>query len=234
MIYRTLPDGSSFDHNRVFDIIDATFVDKKKTVKFKEAERFMLQYVDAMKSNDAIWERYDNITSPYFFARQRFMKNPTARLEAKEESTKEKKSVGQLVDASEEECLNAWHRVAWMISHVKKREQKLIMAAHYICGADWKWISAVYEHQARWAKDKNLRAMTKIVDLLRKEENFNCSPEIEDEMKGLIEEWKLDEMIFKEVIGFKPSPEPVNDKKLILGLYWNRYPSAGNQQREQS
>ena len=83
--------------------------------------------------------------------------------------------------------------VGRLICMLKDEKQRLVMTAHYICMADWKHVSAVFGHQARWAKDIHVKAMKVVDGLFRNGDWYAADHAADQEIDILIREWKIAE-----------------------------------------
>ena len=160
MIYARLPDGSALDYNLIFDVIDEVLGTKK--IAYKEAERFMYQYKDALRNYDVIKEWYDRLSSPIDYTEASYRRNAERAVFVKEARQAELPGVERKLKISKKECAWARNAVGRMICRLNDNKQKLVMTAHYICMADWKEISRVCGYKNRWAKDVHAKAMAAI------------------------------------------------------------------------
>jgi len=160
MIYKCLPDGSSLDYNLIFDVIDEVLGTER--IAYKEAERFMYQYKDALRNYNAIIERYDYLSHTLDYTEESYRRNAERAVLVKEARQAELPGVAGKLKISKKECAWARNAVCRMICQLKDNKQKLVMTAHYICMADWKDISRVCGYKDRWAKDVHVKAMAAI------------------------------------------------------------------------
>ena len=82
MLYKPLPNGSALDYNRIYDVIDEVVGTKK--IAYKNAERFMFQYKDAMRNYAFIRDRYDYLSAPDEYMETVVLRNPERALMVKE------------------------------------------------------------------------------------------------------------------------------------------------------
>ena len=190
-MYKPLPDSSALDYNRIYDVIDEVVGTKK--IAYKDAERFMYQYKDAMRNYGFIRERYDYLSAPDEYMETTVLQNPERALLVKEARGGELPGVKWLLDISTRECLQMRTTVGRLICMLKDEKQRLIMTAHYICMADWKHISAVFGHQDRWAKDIHVNAMKTIDGLFRHGDWYAPDRAADQEIDILIREWRIAE-----------------------------------------
>ena len=219
------PDGTPVDYNVIFDIIDRA--QNAGEIRHKELKRFMNQFRDADRTNSIIWNRYDEVTRYHSESESQFIRNPTLRVMAEEANNEESGQIEPMLESSELESFRAWHAVAGIISLLEKENQKLVMAAHYLCGADWNRISRVYEHQDRWAVQLCRDAFNILAGL---ELGVSCSDDPDDaeaEIERLTRKWETDEAAYesklaeakKNVAAERKNPnEPIDDLKMVLGL----------------
>ena len=221
-IYQRFPDGTPVDFNAVFDVIDT--VQNSREIKHKDLKRFMNQFRDANRTNAIIWSRYDEITNYHSPSESQFIRNPTLRIMTGEADSAEREQVDPILELSEYESHDAWHAVAGMISLLKKENQKLVLTAYYLCGADRNKISRVYDHQDRWAVELCRDALD---TLARLEPGVPCSDDTEAEAVRLIQKWEADEATYeakliaeknKEAAEWTNPKEPIDDLKVVMGL----------------
>jgi len=191
MLYKPLQNGSSLDYNRIYDVIDEVVGTKK--IAYKDAERFMYQYKDAMRNYAFIRDRYDYLSAPDEYMETVVLRNPERALMVKEAHGGELPGVKWLLDISARECLRMRTAVGRLICMLKDEKQRLVMTAHYICMADWKHISAVFGHQDRWAKDIHVKAMKVVDGLFRNGDWYAADHAADQEIDILIREWKIAE-----------------------------------------
>ena len=221
-IYQRFSDGTPADYNAVFDVVDT--VQNSREIKHKDLKRFMNQFRDANRTNVIIWSRYDEITIYHSPSESRFIRNPTLRIMTEEADSDERERVDPILELSEYESYDAWHAVAGMISLLKKGNQKLVLTAYYLCGADRNKISRVYDHQNRWAVELCRDALD---TLARLEPGAPCSDDAEAEVVKLIQKWEMDETTYdekliaekyKEAAERRNPEEPIDDLKMVMGL----------------
>lgn len=144
LLYEKLPDGSDLDFNRIFDAVDAV---QGSNHEMKSAKRFLYQYSDALRNRDLIQDRYDIVFSPLHSNGKQFMKNPAGFVSMIESYDQERPIISVLLSKAESELAEAKRHVAWAMGLLEKENEKLVITAHYVCGADLKWISTVYHHR---------------------------------------------------------------------------------------
>jgi len=187
MIYARLPDGSALDYNLIFDVIDEVLGTKK--IAYKEAERFMYQYKDALRNYDAIIERYDYLSHTLDYTEAPYRRNAESAVFVEEARQAELPGVERKLNILKKECAWARNVVCRMICQLKDNKQKLVMTAHYICMADWKEISRVCGYRNRWAKDVHVKAMA-TVDALYRSGDWNVYDKSADmEIRTIEEIW---------------------------------------------
>lgn len=194
LLYGKLPDGSSLNYNRICDVIDEVFGNKK--VKYKAAERFMYQYKDALKNWNVIMDRYCYVSSvvhPDSDEEGHFMDDPVKLYLEREEIADELPDLENLLKISELECDRAKTNVCRMISMLKKDTWKLVMTARYICMVDWPRISRVYGHDDKWAKTLHWTALAKIENALENGYVYEPDKDAVKEVNDLVLKWKVAE-----------------------------------------
>ena len=144
LLYEKLPDGSDLDFNRIFDAVDAVQGNKQR---MKSVKRFLYQYSDAVRNRDIIRDRYDIVFSPLHINGKQFMKNPSGFVSLIESYDQERSIVSALLSKAEKDLAEAKRHVAWAVGLLEKKNEKSVITAHYVCGADLKWISMVYHHR---------------------------------------------------------------------------------------
>ena len=127
-----------------------------------------------------------------------------------EDNASEISSVHDLLLQAEKECDEAKNNVAHAICALDKDEQKIVLAAHYVCGADLKWMSSVYGHWTNWGDEVRDRALKKMPI---EEGVGDCT-----ELDRLIRQWQEDEAEFKAFLEQKPSHPPLDDRDMLMGL----------------
>lgn len=221
-IYQRFPDGTPVDYNAVFDVIDT--VQNSGEIRHKGLKRFMKQFRDANRTNAIIWNRYDEVTCYRSPSETQFIRNPTLRIMAEEANSAEREQMDPLLEASEHESSDAWLAVAGMIGQLKMENQKLVMAAYYLCGADRKKISRVYGHQDRWAVELCRGALD---TLSRLEQGVPWTDDAEAEISKLIQKWKTDETAYeakrtaeknRETAEWRNPKDPIDDLKMVMGV----------------
>lgn len=191
LVYGPMPDGSSPDYNRIFDVIDEVFGTKQITDK--AAERFMYQYRDAMRIYDTVLDRYERMEKALSPTEPRFMRDPTAWLLVSEANARELPGFNARLAAAEIECDHAKLSVGRRICLLENDTQKLVMTARYICMAEWKHISLVLGHKDRWAKDIHVKAMERINLALHGGVHIPEDTTVIHEINNLILRWKVAE-----------------------------------------
>lgn len=216
LIYLKMPDGSVTDYNRIFDATDWVLGTKKN--KYKDTERTLYQYRDAMRNLDAVRNRYTDIVAPLCFDEAPYLRNPALGALYSEENRLERSALTKILQTAERESEEARRNVARMIHLLSNDKQKLIMVAHYICFADWKHISAVMGFQNRWAKDVHVRAMKTIEKRLREGGLTELSAQMEFSIRALIHQWKKEESEWEMREREKDKTGKKDDLRLLLGL----------------
>lgn len=216
LIYMKMPDGSVTDYNRIFDVTDRVLGTKKN--KYKDTERALYQYRDAMRNLDAVRNRYTDIVAPLHVDEAPYLRNPALRVLASEENRIERSALTKILQTAERESEEAKRNVAGMIHLLSDDRQKLIMVAHYICFAEWKHISAVMGFQNRWAKDVHVRAMKTLKERLCEGELTEQSAQMELSIGSLIRQWKKEESEWDMRNREKQRNEKQDDLRLLLGL----------------
>ena len=167
-IFKKMPDGSIPDYNIIYDAVDDLFSAKK--IADRESERSLYQYADASRNHDMVEDRIECVSVlPY--DSKRFIKDPTARIEEYREREKEVPLLRKTYALSESELMESKSMVAGLICGIGDEVLRQIMVAHYICGADWKRISAVYGYKDRWAKDRHNDAIQMIREAVKSADN---------------------------------------------------------------
>ena len=210
LIYERMPDGSVFDYDRVFDAIDRALA--KKEDSMKSTKRYLYQYCDALRDRDVVRERYERLSSPLSYDEKHFIKNPASRLAIAENHALERPSVYDLLDLAEQNCSIAKERVASAIAVLESDDQKIILTAHYLCGADLKWISAVYQHREYWASDLCKKALETIKEHPGDTKVNVC------EVDQLADKWERDERDFKDKLSEELPNPPLDDNRMLMGL----------------
>ena len=215
-VYGSMPDGSTPDYNRIFDVIDEVFGTSK--IEYSDAERFMWQFKDAARNYEMVRNRYDFIAAPLDCDETPFRKDPTARLPLILKNSHELSSFEKIMLGAEKDYVRARRIVGDKIYSLPDEKQRMVMTAHYLCFTDWKIISRVYGHQDRWAKDVHVTAMEEIDQLLMEnipEEDLVGDFEIED----MIFQWKTDEFDWKRwEKGKEERLRKKEDLRLMVGL----------------
>ncbi len=216
-IFKRMPDGSVPDYNHILDVIDAALAEKK--IVSKETERFLYQYKDAAENQYLVRSRYDFIASRLYCDEQRFVRNPTNRIIASEHNEPEISSIEPILELTEKELSDIRRILYNLIHQLKNENQKLVMTAHYVCFAEWNYISRVYGYQDRWAKDVHVRAIKKIEPMIHQEWNLRDDPEAILDISELIFRWQTDEFEYRMAEKYKKITIPVlDDRKLLLNL----------------
>ena len=226
-IFGKMPDGSRPDYNRIYDAADRVFAGKK--IEDKALERFLYQYADAVRNHEAVLDR-EAYAKELSYDLRRFIKDPTGRIEERIEREKEIPELNFIRELSEAELEEARRAVEALICGIGDEQQKLIMYAHYICGVDWKYISEVFGHQDRWAKDKHTEAIKKLKKTGKSgafmgrirtskesgDKNADTSGSYEIESEILEARWKY--MEFDWRIEERSKPGIPDDIKLVFGV----------------
>ena len=223
-IYSRMPDGSVPDYNRINDAADEVLGTNK--IANKETERFFYQYADALRNLDAGHDRAECIGMGLEADQKRYMKNPSVRLKDLMDREDERSGLKKIWRVAAEDLSVVRVAVARVICHLGDEDEKRIMVAHYICGAEWKRISEVYGHQDRWAKEKHNVAIKKLGDISASmDADRNPDHLGQDEMQSMHEglseirrletEWEDDE--YKWQTNEENKPVIPDDIKLVFG-----------------
>lgn len=241
-IYQRFPDDSPMDYNKTFDAADAVF--DPRGIRHKEIKRLLYRYRDAARSNDIIWNQHEDLTRYLHPNEKSFLRNPVLQISVAEGNEEQKSWTEKMIEESEDECFDAWNVVAGVICGLENGNEKLVLTAHYLCGAKWEFISRVYGKQDRWATELHRRALKKLEMLIQKEEtskqsengsrtmNYGvfpvgsrlkaaCSDESAAEITKIIQQWEKDEVDYQRpVIEEKPYQpiELLDDMRLVMGL----------------
>lgn len=216
-IFKRMPDGGVPDYNHIFDVIDAALAEKK--IVSKETDRFLYRYKDAEKNHDLVQSRYDFIAARLYCDEQRFIRNPANCIMVSEHNEPEISSIEPILELTVKELADIRRILYYLIHLLGNEDQKLVMTAHYVCFAEWNYISRVYGHQDRWAKDVHVRAIKKIEPMIHQEWNLPDDPEVILDISELIFRWKTDEFEYRMAEKHKKMPIPVlDDRKLLLNL----------------
>lgn len=212
LLYEKFPDGSDLDFNRIFDAVDAV---QGSEPDMKSAKRFLYQYCDARRNRDIIRERYDIVFSPLHSNGKQFMMNPSGFVSLIESYDQERPIVSELLSKAEKEFVEAKRHITWAVSLLEKKNEKLVITAHYVCDADLKWISTVYHHRTYWAKEVCDRAL-KVINAHMGEsvETTDCS-----ELDRLIAKWKKDDREFRDNLPVEPFNQPLDELAMLMGTH---------------
>lgn len=211
LLYEKLPGDSDLDFNRIFDAVDSV---QGSNPYMKSVKRFLYQYSDAQRNRDLIRDRYDIVFSPLHVNVKQFMKNPSGFISLIESYDQERSVIDELLHKAEKELAEAKRRTGWAVGLLEKEKEKLVITAHYICGADLKWISTVYHHETYWASVVCNKALEKIhahMDELA--ETTDCG-----ELDRLIRKWEKDEEGFRDNLPVEPFNQPVDDMLMLMGM----------------
>ena len=210
-LYEKLPDGSDVDFNRIFHAVDAVQgTDQDK----RSAKRFLYQYSDALRNRNLIQDRYDIVFSPLHINEKQFMKNSSGFISLIESYDQERPIISKLLSKAEKELTEAKRHVAWAIGLLEKEKEKLVITAHYVCGADLKWVSTVYRHKTYWAQEVCSKALEKInAHMEEAAETMNS-----DELDRLIGKWEKDDEEFRNNLPVEPYNQPIDDILMLMGI----------------
>lgn len=219
ILFERFPDGSELDYNRIYDAVDKVLaIGKKKPDPLRDAKRYMFQYRDTQRNLEIIQDRYDLLSAPLSCDEQRFIRNPAGRLDVAAKNARERPAVCKLLYRAEKECNEAKTRVALAIRRLGNDVQKLVITAHFVCGADLKWISTVYGHKSYWAKDVCDKALAIINPHISEEIAGGSFTDAITELEMQIRKWEKDDAEFREKLAAEVPHEPLDDRKMILGL----------------
>ena len=227
-IYSRMPDGSVPDYNRINDAADEVLSTNK--IANKESERFFYQYADALRNLDTVWYKSECIDMGLEADQKRYMKNPSMRLKDLMDREDELIEIKSILRVASEEHSDARAIVASVICRLQDTDEKRVMVAHYICGAEWKRISEVYGHQDRWAKEKHNVAIKKLGDISTstdadrnqvqtgrdETQSMHGILEMLSEIRRLETEWENDE--YKWQVDEQNKPVMPDDIKLVFGV----------------
>ena len=217
-LYTRLPDGSSLNRNRVYDAIDkVTATEKQKDDPFRDKKRYLYQYKNALRDRDAVLERYERIISPVTYTDQNVMRDPTRRLSIAEAYRAETSAVQRILAQAEQNCSEAKVRVARVICGLEDETQRLILVAHYVCGADLKWISVVYGHNPYWAKEIRDNSL-EIVDCDAGEIALKSDTQRTRDLDRLIDKWTEEESKYNETLAQEAPRQMLDDRMMLMGL----------------
>lgn len=210
LLYEKLPDGSALDFNRIFDAVDSVQGNKQK---MKSVKRFLYQYSDAQRNRDLIRDRYDIVFSPLHTNGKQFMKNPSGFVSVIESYDQERPFISELLSKAEKELAEANRNIAWVVGLLEKEKEKLVITAHFVCGADLKWISMVYYHRTYWAQEVCDRAL-KVINVHMGEPagTIDCG-----ELDCLIAKWKKDDREFRDNLPVEPFNQPLDEMAMLMG-----------------
>lgn len=211
LLYEKLPDGSDLDFNRIFDAVDLV---QGNTPDLKSVKRFLYQYSDAQRNRDLIRDRYEIVFSPLHTNGKQFMKNPSDFTSVIESYDQERPFISELLSKAEKELIEAKKHIAWAIGLLEKKNEKLMIVAHYVCGADLKWISTVYHHRTNWAQEVCNRALEKInAHMGEPVGTTDCG-----ELDRLIVKWEKDDVEFRDNLPVEPFNQPPDDTVMLMGM----------------
>lgn len=211
LLYKELPDGSALDFNRIFDAVDSV---QGNDPDMKSVKRFLYQFSDAARNRDIILERYNIVSSPIYCSGKQFMKNPSGFVSLIEAYEQERPVVSELLSKAEKELAEAKKHVAWAVGQLEKKNEKIVITAHYVCGADLKWISMVYRHRTYWAQEVCNRALKAInAHLGELAETTDCG-----ELDRLIRKWEKDDREFRDNLPVEPFNQPPDDMGMLMGM----------------
>ena len=211
LLYEKLPGGSDLDFNRIFDAVDVV---QGSDPEMKSVKRFLYQYSDAARNRNLIRDRYDIVCSPLHSHRKQLMKNPEGFVSMIESYDQERPFIAELLSKAENELAEAKRNVSWAIGLLEKEKEKLVIIAHYVCGADLKWISSVYHHRTYWAQGVCNEAL-KIINAHMGEavETTDCG-----ELDRLIDKWEKGDEEFRENLPVEPFNQPPDDIIMLMGM----------------
>ena len=212
LLYRRDKGSEPLDFNHLYDIFDNVF--KKEEVPYKDAERYMYQYLNAYQNYRDVMNRYEYLTEPRSCFESRFIVTPTLFPVVVRDEQEELKTVEKILAMSEMECKDAKRNVAAVIHRLKRDKQKYVMVAHYICGASWKRISEVQNRGRRASKDVHNTAMAFVEKILSEEWDGDDATAVK-EVDDLSIRWKVDEHKY-ELEKEKVQREPVEDVVVLV------------------
>lgn len=211
LLYEKLPDGSELDFNRIFDAVDDV---QGSDPDMKSVKRFLYQYSDAARNRNLIRDRYDMLFSPLHTNGKLFMNNPSGFVSLIESYDQERPFVSELLSKAEKELGEAKRQIAWAVGLLEKKNEKIVVTAHYVCGADLKWISMVYHHRTYWAQEVCDRALGKINAHMGEPAGaMDC-----DELDRLIGKWEKDDEEFRDNLPVEPFNQPPDDMVMLMGM----------------
>ena len=211
LLYEKLPGGSDLDFNRIFDAVDDV---QGSDLDMKSVKRFLYQYSDAARNRNLIRDRNDIVCSLLHSHRKQLMKNPEGFVSMIESYDQERPFIAELLSKAENELAEAKRNVSWAIGLLEKEKEKLVIIAHYVCGADLKWISSVYHHRTYWAQVVCNEAL-KIINAHMGEavESTDCG-----ELDRLIDKWEKGDEEFRENLPVEPFNQPPDDIIMLMGM----------------
>ena len=131
-----------------------------------------------------------------------------------ESSDQERPIVSALLSKAEEGLDEAKRYVAWAVGLLDKEKEKLVITAHYVCGADLKWISMVYHHQTYWAQRICNQAFKQIdAHIGESNEATDCG-----ELDTLIAKWEKADKEFRDNLPIELFNQPPDDIAMLMGI----------------
>lgn len=214
LIFKTMPDGTVPDYNTIYDATDEEFPERKMVDK--GVERFLYQYADALRSHELVLDRIGCVEMGLDYDLKQYIRDPSKRIVDCLDREEEIPRLRSIWDVSVKEISDTRIVVADIICSLSDEQQRLILTAHYICGAKWSRISDVYGHQERWAKEKHNHAVKVIGSKIKTASEHHSDRDAAlTEIARLEMKWKNDEFEWR-MKKRKEQPTP-DDIRLVFG-----------------